>query len=83
MLQKKLTQYLYQKGYDLPMIQTIIDQFEIPTNPNQIQKEYQKLKLKLAKKYDGSALEYQIKLKLYQKGFTKEEIEMIEKKISY
>ena len=42
-----------------------------------IQKEYDKLFRKLSKKYDGSELTYQLKQRLYQKGFNSLEIEKI------
>ena len=40
-----------------------------------ILKEYEKIKRKLEKKYSGNNLEYEIKKKLYQKGYTSSDIE--------
>ena len=40
-----------------------------------VQKEYDKLKRKLSKKYADDELGYKIKEKLYQKGFSSSEIQ--------
>ena len=48
-----------------------------------LQKEFMKTLLKTKKKYQGKELLYQVKNKLYQKGFSIEEInECLEKEIN-
>jgi len=46
-------------------------------NTSIIEREAEKIKKKLSKKYEGKELEYQLITKLYQKGFLKEEIDKI------
>ena len=42
-----------------------------------IKKEYDRLFRKLCKKYEGEELKYQIKNRLYQKGFSSDDINQI------
>jgi regulatory protein len=59
------------------MIEEIIKSKDFKENDMLVQKEYDKLYRKLSKKYDGSELTYQIRQKLFQKGFNSLEIEKI------
>ena len=68
LLRQKIRQYLIQQGYHAEQIDeklSLVTQDETSI----YQKEYQKLYRKLCRKYEGKELEYQIKQKLYQKGF--------------
>ena len=59
------------------MIEEIIHSKDFKENDVLVQKEYDKLFRKLSKKFDGSELTYQIRQRLYQKGFNSLEIEKI------
>lgn len=72
-IKQKLLGYLINLGYDREMILANINNLEC-NNSVAIKKEYDKLLKKLSKKYDGQELKYQIKNKLYQKGFSTEDI---------
>ena len=61
------------------MIEESILNFTFTLDDEIIQKEYKKLFNKLSKKYETPDLEYQIKMRLLQKGFTSEEINNIKK----
>ena len=76
-LKQKVINDLTNLGYDRQMIVNIYDNIEID-NSNLLKKEYDKLYKKLSNKYSGSELEYKIKSKLYQKGFTQDEINNID-----
>ena len=75
----KLTQYLYSQGYPKEWIASFLENLVIPCDDSILKKEKEKLERKLSRKWSGEALNYQVRLKLYQKGFTKEEIEQIMK----
>ena len=76
-LKEKMLYDLSNEGYYKWMIEEIIKSKEFKENDMLIQKEYDKLFRKLSKKYDGSELTYQLKQRLYQKGFNSLEIEKI------
>ena len=73
-LKYKVVNELIDLGYDKSKISEIYDKLDIK-NDDLIGKEYNKLYSKLSKKYQDKELEYKINTKLYNKGFTKEEIE--------
>ena len=63
------------------MIEDVIHNTEFNVDSNILEKEYNKLYTKLSRKLDGSNLEYQIRMKLLQKGFYSSEIdELIQNK---
>lgn len=76
-LKEKLLYDLSNEGYYKWMIEDIIHSKDFRANDNLVQKEYDKLFRKFSKKYDGSELSYQIKQRLYQKGFNSLEIEKV------
>ena len=76
-LKEKMLYDLSNDGYYKWMIEEIIHSKDFKENDNLVQKEYDKLYRKLSKKYDGSELTYQIRQRLYQKGFNSLEIEKI------
>lgn len=78
--QWKCIQYLVLLGYPKEWVVEILPHIEWKKDERIIEKEYEKLKRKLSRKYMGNELEFQIKRKLYEKGFSKEEIEEIIKK---
>lgn len=77
---KKTIQYLVSLGYPNDFISEAMAQIEVLNDPTIIQKEYVKIKQKLSRKYTGKELEFQVKIKLQQKGFTTEDLENLEKK---
>ena len=77
MLKNKIMTSLCNDGYDKSMIVEVLNNIDIRLDSSIINKEYEKIYNKLAKKFDGSALDYQIKMKLKSKGFSNEEIEKI------
>lgn len=78
MLKTKLLNYFINLGYDRNMVLDELDKFSIETNIKLLEKEYNKLKCKYEKKYNGKELEYFVINKLLQKGYTLEEIKKIE-----
>ena len=57
------------------MIEDVIHSTEFSSNTNILEREYNKLYNKLSKKFDGSSIDYQIRMKLLQKGFYSSEID--------
>jgi len=72
-LKQKIIIYLVNLGYSKDMIVRRLGEKEIK-NPN-LKKEMDKILNKLKKKYDGDKLIYNLKGKLYSKGYKAEEIE--------
>lgn len=77
-LKRKTLVYFINLGYDKDLILSIIDNIKVEVNNKNIQKEYDKLYKKYKDKYKDN-FEYQIKMRLYQKGYSNEEIEKIRK----
>ena len=73
-LKQKIIYDMKNLGYDISMINEILDNLNISSNNNVISKEYSKLYRKLSNKYEGEELSRQIYYKLRSKGFTDEEI---------
>lgn len=69
MLKQKIMQDLINKGFYKEDINIIINEFEFNDNSLIREKEYQKQKNKLSKKYSGEELEYHIKINMLKKGF--------------
>ena len=69
MLKLKIIKELKNKGFYSEQINLVINDFDFIDNKEIYNKEYNKLKNRLSKKYSGNDLEYQIKIKMYQKGF--------------
>lgn len=73
-LQDKIIYDLGNMGYKDDLIKEIIDNKEIKVDESIINKEGNKIYNKICKKYSGNELKYQLKNKLYLKGFSSEEI---------
>ena len=71
-LKKKLMQDLQNKGFYKDHINTILNEFNFNDDQDIYEKEYQKQKKKLSRKYSGEELEYRIKINLLKKGFKRE-----------
>ena len=75
-MKQKLLNYLINLGYDYDSIIQKLDHMKGDNNLI-IKKEYDRLFRKLYKKYEGEELKYQIKNRLYQKGFSSDDINQI------
>ncbi len=72
-LKQKITIYLINLGYSREDINEVLENKKIE-NPN-LEREMEKILNKLKKKYTGDKLIYNLRGKLYTKGYTQEEIE--------
>lgn len=68
-LQIKLKQLLINLGYSTDIINSSLSTIKVDDSSIK-EKEYEKIKRKLSRKYSGSELEYKIRQKMYQKGFS-------------
>lgn len=75
---KKIIAELINNGYEYEMIREALDNFEIKDN---VDSEFNKIYSKLSRKYQGDELVRNIKNKLYQKGYNKDTIEDIIKRV--
>ena len=67
-LKNKIKQNLINLGYDISIINKCLSEYDIDDNEI-YQKELEKVKNKLSRKYTGKELEYKIKEYMYRKGF--------------
>ena len=74
-LKEKLVYDLSNMGYYKWMIEDIIHSTEFSSDSNILEKEYNKLYARLSRKFDGSSIDYQIRMKLLQNGFYSSEID--------
>lgn len=74
-LKEKLVYDLSNMGYYKWMMEDIIHSTEFSSDSNILEKEYNKLYARLSRKFDGSSIDYQIRMKLLQKGFYSSEID--------
>lgn len=78
-LKQKVERELYDLGYSSELIKNSINNIKI-NESTILENEFLKLYKKLSKKYSDNELKYQVKNRLYQKGFASDEIhEIIEK----
>lgn len=75
-LKKRFISELDRLGYSRDFTLECLNKITFSNN-DIIKKEYDKLYTKLSKKYNGNELNYKIKGKLFQKGFSSEEINNI------
>ena len=75
-LRQKIVNDFVNLGYSRQLINEVYESINIDKN-DLLKKEYDKLYKKLSIKYSGYELESKIKTKLYQKGFTMDEINNI------
>jgi len=67
--QQKCIHYFILLGYPKEWLDDLTDQIAWPDETDLKEKELEKLRNKLSRKYSGKELEFQIKRKLYAKGF--------------
>lgn len=68
LLKQKIMFNLINLGFDRTIISLCLSQFDFNDEELYV-KEYNKVRDKLSKKYNGKELEYRIRQKMYQKGF--------------
>ena len=68
MMKKKVLDHFTDSGYTKSIIINLLDEIEYDDTES-YDKEYEKIKIKLSRKYSGEELEFKIKQSLYQKGF--------------
>lgn len=76
-IKTKVINHFNNLGYDRELIIEVFDNLDIKGNSDKISQEYEKLITKYSKKYSGYKLENTIKQKLYQKGYSIDEINKI------
>lgn len=69
LLKRKIQSYLLNLGYSSILVNQHLNGKKL-VNEDIAKKEYEKLYTKLSKKYSGKELDYKLKQKMYQKGFT-------------
>ncbi len=74
LLRQKLYGELTELGFDSIMINDCLNELLTGSNSKALEKEYYKIYNSLQRKYTGEELNYRLKNKLYQKGFSLEEI---------
>ena len=77
MLKIKFLNYFYNEGYDKYLILSTLSKFNIKSDINSLQKEYDKLYKKYKDKYDKEELKLFITNKLYSKGYSTDDINKI------
>lgn len=77
---EKMLTDLLNMGYHKDMILEYLDNIEIKNN---IELEYCKIYSKLSRKYQDNELKRNIKNKLYQKGYSREEIDNVIEKVDF
>ena len=77
LFKKKLAMFIYTYGYSKSMIESILENYRVEIDENILIKEKEKYMRKLSSKYEGNALVWQVKRKLYQRGYRSEEIENV------
>lgn len=77
-LKQKLFNEFLNLGYSKELINEVLNEVDIKDN-KQIEKEYNLLYKKLSNKYKEEELEFQIRKKLYSKGFNQESINELKK----
>jgi len=71
-LKKKITNDLVKLGYDSLLVEEVFLDVDIPDCSLIASLEYEKLRKRLERRYEGAELERKIKEKLYQKGLSYE-----------
>lgn len=69
LLKQKIINDLINKGFYIEQINEVINNYIFIDNKLLKEKEYNKIKNKLSKKYSGEELEYRIKINMLKKGF--------------
>ena len=73
---QKMLRYFVNLGYDSNFVIPLLENVESDTS-NLLQKEYDNLYRKLSRKYSEKKLDYEIRARLYRKGFSVDEINTI------
>ena len=74
LLKRKIQMYLLNLGYNIENINRVLNSKKL-VDDTLYKKEYEKEYNKLSKKYSGKELEYKLKQRMYQKGFSSDNYE--------
>ena len=66
---RKLKNDLVYQGFNIELVESELSKIKLEDDSDIREKEYNKIKNKLSRKYSGKELEYKIKEKMAQKGF--------------
>lgn len=72
-LKQKIYIIIKQKGFDISLLNEIINNYSFGSNKDMAKKEYDKYYKKYSRKYSGEELERKIREKLYSKGLRYDE----------
>lgn len=75
LLKQKIVSEFCNLGFSKEDILSVFNEISLEENLDIVKREYQKIYTKLSKKYEGNELQFQVRNKLYQKGFSKESID--------
>lgn len=78
-INKKFKDKMIKQGFNIEIIQEVINNIDVEENSDAIKVDYKKLYNKYQNKYDSIKLQFTIKQKLMQKGYTSIEIEQVMK----
>ena len=70
----KIKSYLNNLGYNKNVIDKVIDNLEINESIDVIKNDYEKIKRRLSRKFEGEKLKEKIKISLHNKGYKMENI---------
>ncbi len=73
-LKEKLMFFLVSEGFNKEEVKAVLDEKILSSNETILKKELEKYSIKLSRKYAGSTLKYQLRLKLLTRGFESEAI---------
>ncbi len=74
-LKNKIFNYLVNYGYDISLIQDVLNSLDFSIDNDIAKKEYDKIYRKLSRKYSGDELMRKVHEKMYMKGLHYEEVE--------
>lgn len=80
-IKEKILYNCINEGFKKEDILNILEKIQMPNNSNALEKEANKLYIKLSRKYENKELYFQLKGKLLTKGFEFQEIEEVIDKI--
>lgn len=73
----KITNDLINKGFPIELIENELTKIELKNDNDLLEKDFKKLIQKYQHKFKGEELKFQLRNRLYQKGYLKEDIENV------
>lgn len=74
-MKERILKTCIQNGYEKAKVTSLLTTIDFPSDEEALEKEINKLYLKLSRKYEGKELRYYLKNKLIAKGFNYKDIE--------